>query len=126
MGSYIPSKERAMSAQDVLNHHLGAFASGNTDEILKDYTEASALIFPDTTYRGIAAIRGIFTQVLTGIFKPGTYEFIMDRVEIEGTVAYIVWHATTSAGEVRMASDTFVFQDGKIAVQTFAMLLEPK
>lgn len=38
-----------MSTEVVLNHHLQAFAAGDVDETMKDYTEDSVLIVPDTT-----------------------------------------------------------------------------
>src|SRR5262245_49782243 len=115
-----------MTTEDVFNHHLSAFGAGNTDEIIKDFTEDSLLILPDTTCRGITAIRGAFEQFFSGLFKPGTYEFTLDRGEVDGNVAYAVWRASTSAGEVRMGTDTFVIRDGKIAVQTAALYLETK
>ena len=115
-----------MVPQEEFNRHLGAFGSGTVDEIIKDYTEESVVIFPDATYRGIAAIRGVFEQLFAGMFKPGTYEFIVDRMDLQGNVAYIVSHGSTSIGELRMGSDTFVYEDGKIKVHTVAFLLEPK
>src|SRR5262245_11094377 len=115
-----------MTTEDVLNHHLNAFGAGNADEIIKDFTEESLLFLPDTTSRGTAAIRGTFEQFFSGLFKPGTYNFTLDRTEIDGNVAYVVWRASTSAGEVRMWTDTFVVRDGKIAVQTAALYLETK
>ena len=58
--------------------------------------------------------------------QPGTYTLSVGRTEIAGDVAYAVWSATTSAGEVRMATDTFVVRDDKIVAQTAAFYLEPK
>lgn len=113
-----------MTTEEVLNHHLAAFSEGNADMAIEDFTDESVLIIPDTTLTGKEAIHGAFTEFFSGIFKPGTYEFTMDRVEVSGDIAYIVWHATTSAGEVKMGTDTLFVKDGKIAVQTFAMHLE--
>ena len=44
----------------------------------------------------------------------------MDRMEIEGDVAYIAWHSANHGADVTLGTDTFVVRDGKIAVQTFA------
>lgn len=116
-----------MSTQDVLNHHLESFSAGSIDGIMQDYTENSVLVLPDTTLRGLDAIRAGFSSFFVegGLFYPGTYDFSMDRVEIEGEIAYIIWHAKTTAGEIPVGTDTFLVRDGKIAVQTFAMHMIP-
>ena len=36
-----------------LGHHLGAFGAGDVDEIMRDYTEDSAIITPDGPLRGL-------------------------------------------------------------------------
>ncbi len=113
-----------MSAQDVLSHHLAAFGKGDVDEVLQDYTEDSILIIPEATLRGREAIRGAFTGFFSGLFRPGTYTFSLDRSEIVGDVAYIVWHSANAGANVTLGTDTFLVHDGKIAVQTFAGRVE--
>lgn len=115
-----------MSTKEVLDHHLQAFGAGNVDEIMKDYTEESVLHTPDGSIRGLEALRGAMGGFFGGIFKPGTYDFTLDRAEAEGDVAYVAWHAKTSAGVIPLGTDTFVVRGGKIAVQTFAMYVQPK
>ena len=46
-----------------LGRHLQSFAQG-IETILADYTEASVIVTPDTTYRGLNEIRGIFRRFL--------------------------------------------------------------
>ena len=58
----------------------------------------------------------------SGLFKPGTYDFTMDRTE----VAYIVWHSVNQGADVKLGTDTFVIRDGKIVLQTFAGRIEEK
>lgn len=115
-----------MSTKDVLDHHLQAFAAGDAAEAAKDYDDESVLIVPDATIKGAEAIQAAFAGFFDGIFKPGTYDFAMDKTEIVDNVAYILWHAKTSAGDIPLGTDTFLVKDGKIAVQTFAMHLIPK
>ena len=62
----------------------------------------------------------------SGLFKPGTYDFTMDRTEVVGEVAYIVWHSVNQGADVKLGTDTFVIRDSKIAVQTFAGRIEEK
>ena len=115
-----------MSTEAVLNHHLQAFVAGDLDETMKDYTEDSVLIVPDKTLEGLDSIRGAFSNFFSGLFKPGTYDFTMDRSEVVGEVAYIVWHSVNQGADVKLGTDTFVIRDGKIALQTFAGRIEEK
>jgi ketosteroid isomerase-like protein len=115
-----------MATQAVLDHHLAAFGAGDTDEILKDYTEQSVLVTPDGTIRGLDALREAFDGFFAGLFAPGTYDFVMDAVTIEGEVAYVVWHAACASADVSLGTDTFLVRDGKIAVQTITTTINPK
>ena len=113
-----------MSTQEVLDHHLQAVGAGDVTEILKDYTDQSVVIEPGGTHRGRSELRTFFTPLFEGLFKPGTYEFTMDRATVEGEVAYIVWHSENDGAKVSLGTDTFVVRDGKIAVQTFAAKID--
>ena len=115
-----------MSTEDVLNHHLGALSEGDVDELMKDYTEESTFILPETSLKGLEAIRNAFADFLGGLFKPGTYQFSLDRTEIVGDIAYIVWHSEHEGADITLGTDTFLIKDGKIVVQTFAFKLEDK
>ena len=115
-----------MATQAVLDHHLAAFGAGDTHEILADYTEQSVLITADGTIRGLDALREAFDGFFGGLFAPGTYDFTMEALTVEGEVAYIVWHADCASADVALGTDTFIVRDGKIAVQTFAARIEPK
>jgi ketosteroid isomerase-like protein len=115
-----------MSTETVLNHHLEGFSNGNVDAVMEDYTEDSVLITPDASLTGLESIRALFTGFFGGLFKPGTYEFTLDRMEISGDVAYIVWHSTNEGMDVKLGTDTLLIRDGKIAVQTFAAFMQEK
>ena len=112
--------------REVFDHHLKALGSGDLDEIMKDYGEDSILMTPDAALTGRDAIRAAFQGFVTGIFKPGTYEFTLDTMRVEGEVAYILWHAKCAAADIVFATDTFIVRDGRIAVQTFAAKIEPR
>jgi ketosteroid isomerase-like protein len=115
-----------MSTEAVLKHHLESFNAGDLDEILKDYTEDSVFISPDGRLTGLDALREAFSGFFSGLFKPGTYEFTMDAMDLEGEVAFIAWHSTNEGADVTLATDTFIIRDGKIAVQTFAAQIEER
>ena len=113
------------STSNVLNHHLTAFGEGSVEEILKDYTEDSIVLHPDGVVKGLQQIAAFFTEIFK-IFVPGDYSFDMKCQEVHGDVAYIVWKAETPKLVVEMGTDTFVVNNGKIAVQTFAGHMVPK
>src|SRR6478672_2460976 len=103
------------TTRQVLEHHLGALAAGNLDDLLSDYTDESTLIGPAGVVKGQQAIRAIFESSLASLFKPGTYEFMMDTVQMADDVAYIVWHANCVSADIVFGTDTFLIRDGKIA-----------
>ncbi len=114
-----------MDTKSVLDHHLAALISGDTAMVLGDYTEESVLMTADGTVRGLEALRATFDGFFAGIFAPGTYEFVMDQVDVCGDVAFIAWHANCAAAKIRLGTDTFVVRNSKIAVQTFAAAIDP-
>jgi ketosteroid isomerase-like protein len=103
--------------EQVLQHHLSAFGVG-IDEIMTDYTEASVLISPDLTCRGLDEIRAFFQAFIDNFPAEAWESFTLTKSEVVGEVAYISWSALplTSLG-----TDTFLVRDGKILVQTLAM-----
>ena len=114
-----------MDTQEVLDHHLAAFGAGDADEIANDYTDASILINQQGVVIGREAIRETFRGIFASVFAPGTYDFTMDLTRVEGDAAYIVWHARCEKVDIAFGSDTFIVRDGTIAVQTYALKVEP-
>ncbi|HEU5256532.1 MAG TPA: nuclear transport factor 2 family protein [Vicinamibacterales bacterium] len=113
------------TTRQVFEHHLGAFAAGDLDGILSDYTDDAIVIGPDGALQGKQSIRGFFEAVLASLFKPGTYQLTMDTLHVLDDVVYIVWHAHCASANIAFAADTFLIRGGKIAVQTFAAKIEP-
>ncbi len=91
-----------------------------------DYTDDSVLITLDGAIQGPSALRAVFENFMSDLFKPGTYDFTLDTLQVDGGVAYIVWHAKCAAADVAFATDTFIIEGGKIALQTFAAKIEPR
>ena len=109
------SEQAEATTQQVLDHHLGAFAHG-VEEILKDYDDSSAVITPDKTFRGREEIAGFFKAFIDGADPAFWPAFKITSMSTVGNVAYIAWEAKPW---VTLATDTFLVKDGKIAVQTF-------
>ena len=103
--------------ESVLDHHLGAFVSKDLDQLLSDFTEESVLIGRDATYKGLDAIRGFFAPFLESFTPEMIDAFNMQRQDIQGEYAYIVW----DIGDIApLGTDTFHIVDGKIMMQSFA------
>ena len=107
-----------LSTEAVLQNHLRAATVG-VDAVMQDYTDHSVLITHDATFRGLTEIRGFFTALFSAL--PGGFfdELKMIRQEIVGEVAYILWERKP---QIARATDTFVVRNGKILVQTFAVM----
>ena len=107
----------ARSTQEVLQHHLDALAAQDVASVVSDYADDASLIAPDVTVTGTVALHDFFTGILKAM--PGIIDALsIDRTEIVGEVAYIVWHAP---GFASLGTDTFLVRDGRIVTQTFAM-----
>ena len=102
----------------LLQRHLSAFLGNDLDAVLRDYTDESMLVTADATYTGRQVIRGFFAE-LVPLFPKAKSRLDLDRMVVDGEMAFIVWHATTPAVTVTLGTDTFVLKDGKIHRQTF-------
>ncbi len=109
----------------VVQHHLDAFGSGDMKEMMADYSDESVIITPVGEVRGMAAIQSMFEGLFAEFAKPGA-SFSLQKFVVEGAVAYILWSAESADNVYEVGTDTFVVEDGKIAVQTFAAKVVPK
>ena len=111
--------------KQVLDHHWKAFQENNLAEVMADYTEKSILITPDSTYRGLEAIRGNFIAAFQA-FPIEQNPLRLNKIVVERDVAYIIWQANTPAFDLLFATDTFIIQDGKIVSQTYGGFSQSK
>ena len=97
----------ARSTQVVLQHHLDALAAQDIEAVVSDYADDASLITPDVTATGTVALRDFFTEILKAM--PGIIDALsIDRTEIVGEVAYIVWHVP---GFAPLGTDTFLVRE---------------
>jgi ketosteroid isomerase-like protein len=113
------------STKDVVDHHLKSFGEGDLNGILSDYAPVAILFTPEGPLEGIDAIRPVFEGLLTEFAKPGS-SFNLKHQSVKGDYAYILWTAETADNSYDLVTDTFVVQDGKIVVQSFAAKILPK
>lgn len=102
--------------EDALQNHLQAAREG-IDAVMKDFTDDSVLITREATYRGLAEIRQFYTAFFDRLPKDFFDAFKINRQEVVGEVAYILWEAKPW---LLLATDTFVVRNGKFLFQTFA------
>jgi ketosteroid isomerase-like protein len=103
------------NTQAVIDHHSKALLAGDLDAVMDDYTEDSMFISNlGGVMKGLDAIRSAFAAA--GTF--GGFEETLTLVE--GECAYNTW----KMDGVKFASDTFIVRDGKIVVQTVALVFE--
>lgn len=114
-----------VSTKAVLDHHLKCFGESDLEGILSDYAPDVVVFTPDTTFRGVDAIKPLFQAFFVEFGKPGA-AFEMKRESVEGDYAYIVWAAETADNIYEIGSDTFVIRNGKIVAQSFAGKIAPK
>jgi hypothetical protein len=128
MESCSPSSSNQINpelTQQVVDHHWKAFQENNLEEVMADYTENSLLITPDSTYRGLAAIRGNFIAAFKA-FPIGQNPLKLNKTVVERDVAYILWQANTPTFDLLFATDTFIIEDGKILSQTYGGFSQSK
>lgn len=104
------------STEATLTHHLNAFANGDIDAIISDYSEESVLFTPAGAIRGVDQLRSFFNGFVRNLPDGFMDSFDMVRKDVDGEVAYIVWQSGNFAP---LGTDTFVVRDGKIVAQTF-------
>ncbi len=107
-----------MTTEEILLHHLQALGHGDIDGILADYAEDAIIFSPNGLIRGLAAIRAAFEGFVKNSPPELLQSFKIVRQDINENIGYIIWEATPF---IKMATDTFVIRDGKIAVQTYAI-----
>jgi hypothetical protein len=105
----------AGETQAALGRHLQSFAQG-IDAVLAEYSEASVIVTPDATYRGLDEIGGFFRGFLDSATPEFWDAFKLGAQNVVGDVAYITWSAKPF---VPLATDTLIVRSGKIQVQTF-------
>ena len=106
-----------MSTESVLGHHLQSAMAKDIEAVLSDYTEDSVLVTQDATFTGLAEMRTFFEGFFASLTPELLAVFELDKQEVNGEMAYIVWHA---GDVIPLGTDTFIVQNDKIRYQTMA------
>lgn len=100
--------------EDILNHHAKAVREGDLDAIVADYTDQSVLITAQRKYRGRDEIRYFFSELINALPEA---QWTATRV-FEDDVLFVQWTACSTRYIVTDGTDTFIFRDGMIRIQT--------
>ncbi len=119
------AQDGTTAAREILNRHNAAFAAGDVDAMLADYSDDAIFITPMGVFRGTDEIGGFFQNVLAEFAKPGA-RFVVKQTEFDKNVAYFLWEAETADNVYEIGGDTFVIENGKIATQTLTLKAVPK
>lgn len=113
------------TTQQVLEHHIHHLGAGNLEEVLLDYAPDAKLINMGGLVQGLKELRAFFQNSIETALPPDTKQTILAK-HVAGELAYIVWEADSRFYNVPFGTDTFVIRDGKIVLQTFAGVMNPK
>ena len=112
--------------EQVLNHHLYSFNTGDIDAILSDYTDESKMIIAGgPVLTGPTELKPMFEQTFKEFAQPGA-KLNLISTTIHGDIAVITWSAETPDNTYDFATDTFLIRDGKIVSQVFALKVTPR
>lgn len=115
------SDEATATPEQIVMHHMSASAAGDVDGIISDYADNAVVIDPSGRTFGKAAIRKVFTTMFTSAAGSRSATELKQKF-FAGNIGYITWVQNEGKpGEVR-GSDTFIIRNGKIAVQTVAVV----
>jgi hypothetical protein len=106
------------ASKNLLMNHLNSFQDNNLETLMSDYTNESVLITEEATYTGLEEIELFFVELISHFPKQKS-SFHLDKIIVNGGLAFITWHANTPTVDVPLGSDTFIFKNGKIYQQTF-------
>lgn len=110
--------------EEILNHHVSAFIETDVNEIMKDFTEASELLTPDGSFKGLDGIRSFFEEIFKIVPKGSTLE--MKQQIVRDNMAYIVWTGESTFVSIPFGTDTFIMENERIMFQNAAAYIIPK
>ncbi|MET0966776.1 MAG: nuclear transport factor 2 family protein [Nakamurella sp.] len=111
------------SPEEVFADHFAALAKRDVPLILQDFAEDAVLISPDGALAGLAGVEAFYSQALAGM---PDIEFTVASTVFGGAALLVRWTARASTATVSDGVDTFVFDDGKIALQSSWFTIDPK
>jgi hypothetical protein len=108
--------------QEIFERHFADVGAGDLDAVVADFTEDAVVLTTGLAVQGRAAIREFFAAALGGFPEA---RFTVDSTVFARDALLLTWSATSPAGTITGAVDTFVFTEDHIRLQTTAFRVEP-
>lgn len=113
----------ARTSEQIIMHHLAAFAANDLEALLGDYSDTATVITPRATATGKPQLREMFGKMLVGP-QPATQLTAKVFADHGGyQIGYIVWVQNPGQPNERRGTDSFFILDGKIVAQTAAAIM---
>lgn len=106
-------------SQDVFDGHMKAVSTLNAEQVIEDYAVNALLIAPDRTYQGRNEILDFYKNLLP-TFQD--FEFTTIKQETHANLVYFVWRGQNKHVSIKLATDTYIIESGKIKQHTFAAI----
>ncbi len=107
-------------SEKLLLKHLIAVGERNLEKIMEDYTEESVLMIPSEMYVGLDRIK-LFFGTMFDLLPEGSEINLTDR-RAEGNMGFVVWNAESDKIKVPFATDTIIFENGKIKYHSIGFI----
>lgn len=108
----------------LLQRHFDAFLRNDLDALMSDFARDAVLVEPAGIHEGRERIRAFYRGLMLQ-FPAGASSLVLDHKAFHGDIVYFIWHGKSPTLEVKFATDTLLLRAGRIAVQTFAGVLQP-
>ena len=113
--------DSSRTPEEIMAHHATALRAGDLEQVLKDFNAESRLMTIDRTYTGPDEIREFYVKLIEQ-FPDADWNA---RRNFSEDVLFANWTATSAKFHVSDGTDTFVFRDGMIHLQTVHATVEP-
>ncbi|NQU36285.1 MAG: nuclear transport factor 2 family protein [Actinobacteria bacterium] len=116
--------ETTAATKRVMYAELAAVAAGDLDELVSLFAEEAVVLSQAGAFHGHDEIRRMFAEFFAAATPEDTFEVVHEFYS--GRFGYIVWATTTPTTIIPLGTDTFVVEDGRISLLSFAAHVVPK
>ncbi len=102
----------------LLDAELAAVAAGDLEALVDLFAEDGVILSQQGAFCGHDQIRSMFADFFAGSSPEDRFAVVHESVR--GRFGYIVWTAETVTSTTSLGTDTFVVENGKIALLSFA------
>lgn len=112
----------AASTEAVIDRHNAVVAAGDLDAIIDDYSEDAVILTPEGVRTGHSGVREFFGEILERL---AGMDLDIVNTRSSGDYLFLEWVGRSPEKAVSDGVDTFVVENGKIALQSVRYTLVP-